>query len=62
MDKEALDINTRHDLAEQIARKWSDRADLSEVVSYFFNAQYEYLNDLPDEELLEIANDEEITL
>lgn len=62
MNKEGLDINTRYDLAEQIARKWSDRADLSEIVSYYFNAQYEYLNDLPDEELLEIASDEEISI
>lgn len=57
-----LDINTRYDIAETIAKKWADSADLSEVISYYFNAQYEYLNDLPDDELIEIAKDEGITL
>lgn len=57
-----LDINTRYEIAETIAKKWADNADLSEVISYYFNAQYEYLNDLPDDELIEIAKDEGITL
>ena len=53
-----LDINTRYDLAEKIARQWTDNADLKEIESYFFNSQFEYLNDLPDDELLSVAQDQ----
>ena len=53
-----LDINTRYDLAEKIAKQWTDNADLKEIESYFFNSQFEYLNDLTDDELLEIAQDQ----
>jgi hypothetical protein len=53
-----LDIAEKYNLAEEIARLWTDRADLKEVMSYYFNAQAEYLNDLTDDELIAIAEDE----
>lgn len=57
-----LDIDARYDLVEQIALRWTDRADIKELASYFFNAQFEYLDDLPVNELLEIADEEGIKL
>ena len=56
-----LDIGQRYNIAEAIALKWTKNADLKEIESYFFNAQFEYLDDLTDDELLAIAEDEEIT-
>ena len=57
-----LDINTRYELAEKIAKQWTDNADLKEIESYFFNSQFEYLNDLPDDELLDVAKDQGVQL
>jgi hypothetical protein len=57
-----LDINQRYDIVEKIASNWTDRADIKELASYFFNAQFEYLDDLPIEELLDIAEEEGIKL
>ena len=54
-----LSIDERYNLADTVARKWADRADLGEVISCYYNAQFDYLNDLPDEELLEIVKEEE---
>jgi len=53
-----LSIDERYNLADEIARKWADRADIKEMISYYYNAQFEFLNDLPDDELLEIAEEE----
>jgi hypothetical protein len=53
-----LSIDERYNLADEIARKWANRADISEVISYYYNAQFEFLNDLPDDELLEIVEEE----
>jgi hypothetical protein len=55
-----LNIAEKYNLAEEIARKWADSVDIDEAISYYFNAQSEYLNDLPDDELLAIAEDEGI--
>ena len=57
-----LDIITRYELAEKIAKQWTDNADLKEIESYFFNSQFEYLNDLPDDELLSVAQDQGVQL
>jgi hypothetical protein len=53
-----LDFKDKIELAEEIASLWTERADLKEIMSYYYNAQYEYLNDLPDDELLALAEDE----
>jgi len=53
-----LNIEQRYDIVETIAINWTKNADLKEIESYYFNAQFEYLNDLPDDELLSIAQDQ----
>ena len=53
-----LDIAEKYNLAEEIARKWADSVDIDEAISYYFNAQAEYLNDLTDDELIAIAENE----
>lgn len=55
-------MTDKHDLAEKIARKWADSVDIDEAISYYFNAQYEYLSDLSDTELLDVALDEKVNL
>lgn len=57
-----LDFKDKIDLAEEIANLWTERADLKELMIYYYNAQYEYLSDLSDEELLTMAKDEGIKL
>lgn len=53
-----LDTKDKYDIAETIARKWADSVDIDEAISYYFNAQLEYLTDLSDDELMDIAQTE----
>ena len=50
-----MDINTRYEICDTIAQKWADQADPQEWKQYFFKAQWEWLNSMPDHELLEIV-------
>lgn len=58
----SLDMTTRYNIAEAIAQKWTDCCDLKDLERFYFNEQFEYLDGLPDEELLELAKDSEIEL
>ena len=55
-----MDINTRYEICEMIAQKWTDQAHISELKQSFFNQQYEWLNDMPDHELLDVAREQGI--
>lgn len=47
----------RETLIEMIAQEWTDNADLSSLMEFFYNEQVKYLDDLTDSELLEKADE-----
>ena len=52
-----LDEIDRDCLANRIAEKWTENADIKDLERFYFDAQSSYLSELSDEELLEFAND-----
>lgn len=46
----------RTDLMEQLAQKWTDEADIDTLMNFFFDYQYQFLEDLDDNELLDHAD------
>lgn len=52
-----LDDLDRDSLANLIADKWAENADIKDLVRFYFDAQYSFLIDLSDEELIEFAQD-----
>jgi hypothetical protein len=50
-----LDSEQRYDIAEAIAQQWTDNQDPIELENYYFASQMDYLIDLTDAELLELA-------
>jgi hypothetical protein len=45
----------REELIEKLAENTTDAADMSDLISFFHEKQYEYFESLPDEDLMEAA-------
>lgn len=46
----------REALIEELAEKLTDSVDMSDLISFFYEKQYEYFESLPDEDLMEAAD------
>ena len=55
-----LDLATRDDLANRIAEFWTNNADLKDLEIFYYEAQMQFLSELPDDELLQFAKDNDI--
>ena len=55
-----LDMAEKHRLCAKIARKWTNEADIQTLKDHYFNEHFEWLDSMPDKELLEIANEQGI--
>lgn len=47
-------------IIEQLATHFTDSIDLSDLMAYFYNGQLDYLNDLSDNEIEELAKENNI--
>ncbi len=45
----------REALIDELAEKLTDSVDMSDLISFFYEKQYEYFESLPDEDLMEAA-------
>lgn len=52
-----LDSIERDSLANAIAEKWTEYADTKDLERFYFDAQYSFLSELSDAELLEFARE-----
>ena len=50
----------RAELMDKLANQWTDNADLDCLMEFFYDAQMEYLDDLPEPELLELLKENDI--
>ena len=48
------------EISRKLAQKWTEDIDLDDLMSFFYNSQIEYLADLPDVEVLNLAMDADI--
>ena len=55
-----LDEMDRDCLANRIAEKWTENADIKDLERFYFDAQHSFLTELSDEELLQFAHDNDI--
>ena len=55
-----LDDIDRDCLANRIAEKWTENADIKDLTRFYFDAQHSFLIELSDEELIAFANDNNI--
>lgn len=46
----------REALVEKLAESLTDSVDMSDLISFFYEKQYEYFESLPDEDLMEAAD------
>lgn len=45
----------REALIDELAEKLTDSVDMSDLIGFFYEKQYEYFESLPDEDLMEAA-------
>lgn len=55
-----MNIEDRYDMIGRICKKWTDEATFQDLYQAFFEAHERHLDSLPDEELLEIAEENEL--
>lgn len=51
---------TRQNLIETLAERMTDAADMDTLINFFYEYQQEYLENLSEAELLNVADDYEI--
>lgn len=56
-----LDSNQRQELIEKLAENATDAADMDMLISFFYEHQYNYFEDMTDEDLLNEAVENGLT-
>ena len=52
-----LTLKQKEDLITRLAESWTQNQDIRDLESFYYEAQQDYLSDLSDLELIEIAED-----
>jgi hypothetical protein len=55
-----LTIERREELTDVLAEQWADAMDIGDLIAFYIDAQLEYLNKLPMNEFIELAEENEL--
>jgi len=55
-----LTIERREELTDVLAEQWADTMDIGDLIAFYIDAQLEYLNKLPMNEFIELAEENEL--